>query len=104
MGNVSYAVEHHFITALSQSMVSFEIMTYFLQELKKQLEELLFSKNDLTNSLTLITGEKSELEENKVELKTKYEKVAHELAEVNQRNKVKFSYQFILLYHCTLPC
>jgi hypothetical protein len=36
----------------------------------------------------LITGQNNELGENNVELKTKYEEVAHELAEMNQRNKV----------------
>jgi predicted nuclease with TOPRIM domain len=52
------------------------------------LEKLQNTENDLASSLTLISGEKTELEENNLELKTKYEKVAHELDEVNQRNKV----------------
>ena len=54
----------------------------------KQIEELLYSKNDLANSLSAVTEDKNELGENNVELKTKYEEVANELAEMNQRNKV----------------
>ena len=54
----------------------------------KQIEELLYSKNDLANSLSAVTEDKNELGENNVELKTKYEEVANKLAEMNQRNKV----------------
>lgn len=54
----------------------------------KQIEELLDRKNDLANCLSAVTEDKNELGENNVELKTKYEEVVNELAEMNQRNKV----------------
>lgn len=58
--------------------------------MKKQVEDLLYTKNDLANALSLMTEEKNQIGENNEKLKAKCQETALELAEMNQRNKVVY--------------